>query len=57
MRHSRRSFLARGAALGCGFFKNHNEAFAGIKSLQVIEPQADKISQYQDAYQRWQQAI
>lgn len=48
---------ARGAALGCGYFNSHDEAFTGIKSLQVIEPQTSKISQYQDAYQCWQQTI
>lgn len=48
---------ARGAALGCGYFNSYEQAFAGINTLAIIEPEINKVSQYQQAYQRWQQAI
>lgn len=44
---------ARAAALGCGYYASAKEAFGGLSRLHVIEPQAEKFAEYQDAYQAW----
>ena len=48
---------ARGAGMGCGVYKNHDEAFATLKRLQVVQPETQKQTEYTDAYQRWKEII
>lgn len=48
---------AKGAGIGAGIYASANEAFASLKKLSVIEPEADKASQYQEAYERWKTLI
>ena len=44
---------AKGAGIGAGIYKDHNEAFATLDKLAVIEPDATNKQAYEDAYQRW----
>jgi xylulokinase len=44
---------ARGAGMGAGFYKDTQEAFAGLKCTQRIEPIPDQKSRYQQAYEKW----
>ena len=44
---------AKGAGMGIGLYKDHNEAFASLEKLQVIEPDSSKRQAYADAYERW----
>ena len=44
---------ARGAGMGAGIYADHNEAFAALKKLQVIEPVAKDQPAYREAYERW----
>lgn len=44
---------AKGAGIGAGIYKNHNEAFASLKCLKTIEPDHILQPQYQEAYERW----
>ena len=44
---------ARGAGMGAGIYKDHNEAFATLKKLQVIEPDNKNEAAYKEAYERW----
>ncbi len=44
---------ARGAALGCGYYASHGEAFSSLTRLSVIEPKQELYAQYNDAYQAW----
>ena len=48
---------AKGAGMGCGIYKDSNEAFATLKKLHVVEPEANKESLYQEAYGRWKEAL
>lgn len=48
---------AKGAGIGAGIYASANEAFTSLKKLSVIEPEADKASQYQEAYDRWKTLI
>ncbi len=44
---------AKGAGIGAGIYKDHNEAFAMLEKLDVIEPNSAKAQEYADAYALW----
>ena len=48
---------ARGAGMGVGIYADHNEAFATLQKLQVIEPDVKNQEAYRAAYERWQQNL
>lgn len=47
---------AKGAGLGAGIYKNHDEAFASLVKLGEIHPAADRAP-YLDAYHRWTECL
>jgi xylulokinase len=44
---------ARGAGIGCGYYKSEKEAFKGLKALGITEPDKSKLSVCEEAYQKW----
>ena len=48
---------AKGAGMGVGIYKDHNEAFATLEKLQVIEPKAADRAAYAEAYARWKEIL
>ena len=48
---------AKGAGIGAGIYKDHNEAFATLEKLQVIEPSEKERNEYQAAYARWKDTL
>jgi xylulokinase len=44
---------ARGAGIGCGYYKSVKEAFAGLKEVGVTTPDKSKTSAYNEAYLNW----
>lgn len=44
---------AKGAGIGAGIYKDHNEAFATLDKLNVIEPDVSASAQYRESYERW----
>ena len=44
---------AKGAGMGCGLYKYHDEAFASLKRLAVVEPDLANRNAYLEAYNRW----
>lgn len=48
---------ARGAGMGCGIYRDNTEAFASLKKLGVITPDAQQQEQYLEAYARWKQTL
>ncbi len=44
---------ARGAGIGCGFYKNEKEAFVGLEKLATIEPKAALKAAYTEGYENW----
>lgn len=46
---------AKGAGMGAGIYKDHNEAFATLKKLEIIEPSHE--AEYTAAYERWKELI
>lgn len=48
---------AKGAGMGCGIYKDNNEAFASLKKLSVIEPDEKHRSEYLEAYTLWKEKL
>lgn len=48
---------AKGAGMGLGFYASNDEAFASLKKLSVVAPEANKASQYKEAYEKWKSLI
>jgi len=48
---------AKGAGMGAGIYKDHNEAFATLERLQVIEPDAAQRNAYLAAYNQWKSIL
>ncbi|MHC5090272.1 MAG: xylulokinase [Planctomycetota bacterium] len=44
---------ARGAGIGAGIYKDPQEAFAGLRCTQTIEPENNRRATYRQAYQQW----
>lgn len=47
---------AKGAGIGAGIYRDNNEAFASLKTIETIYPAADRTP-YQEAYQRWKEYL
>ena len=48
---------ARGAGMGCGIYKDNQEAFASLKKLAVIEPDAAQQEACLEAYALWKERL
>ena len=48
---------AKGAGMGLGFYRDHNEAFASLRQLATIQPEEEHQDQCREAYQRWKQHL
>ena len=48
---------AKGAGMGCGIYKDNNEAFATLKKLSVIEPDESRRGEYLEAYASWKEIL
>ena len=48
---------AKGAGMGCGIYKNHDDAFATLKKLAVIEPCEKDRDAYLSAYAAWKESL
>lgn len=44
---------ARGAGIGCGFYRSEEEAFSGLKVTGTSEPDARLAMLYEERYQEW----
>ena len=45
---------ARGAGIGCGYYKSEKEAFTGLVTLGITEPNMSHSKILQEAYQKWE---
>ncbi len=48
---------AKGAGIGAKIYANHDEAFATLKKLQVIEPSVNDADAYEEAYHQWKKCL
>lgn len=46
---------AKGAGMGAGIYKDHDEAFSTLKKLEIIEPLHE--AEYKAAYERWKSLV
>jgi xylulokinase len=44
---------ARGAGIGCGYYKSEKEAFNGLIAVGVTEPDKSVSADYEETYLRW----
>ncbi|MBR5849465.1 MAG: carbohydrate kinase [Alistipes sp.] len=48
---------ARGGALGAGYYKSREEAFASLQCLEVVEPREEDREALEEAYEQWKKAV
>lgn len=48
---------AKGAGMGAGVYRNHDEAFASLEKLKVIEPDTKTMPKYEEAYIHWKKIL
>ena len=48
---------ARGAGIGCGYYRSDKEAFNGLKTVGITNPDSMKYSQYNEAYSKWKELL
>lgn len=48
---------ARGAGIGCGYFKSEKEAFSGLKAVSTTEPSERLLEEYIVAYNNWKKVL
>lgn len=48
---------AKGAGIGAGIYRNHQEAFATLERLAVIEPDVAMRTVYEEAYLHWNECV
>lgn len=48
---------ARGAALGAGFYRTREEAFASLRRLETVEPATADRDALEEGYHRWVKAV
>ena len=48
---------ARGAGIGCGYYKSEKEAFNGLVSVGVTEPDKSRSGIYEIAYLKWKELL
>jgi xylulokinase len=48
---------ARGAGLGCAYYKSEKEAFKGLNAVGITEPDKSKSAVIEDAYLKWKNLL
>lgn len=48
---------ARGAGIGCGYYKSEKEAFTGLVAVGVTVPDKSKIPDFEKAYLKWKALV
>ena len=48
---------ARGAGIGCSYYKSEKEAFIGLTALGVTEPDKSKSAAYEETYAKWKNLL
>jgi xylulokinase len=48
---------ARGAGIGCGYYKSEKEAFKGLAAVGITEPDMSRSADFEEAYLRWKNLL
>jgi xylulokinase len=48
---------ARGAGIGCGYYKSEKEAFKGLVAVAVTEPSGRLLPEFEESYYKWKKML
>jgi xylulokinase len=48
---------ARGAGIGCGYFKSEKEAFTGLITVGITKPDVARAKILEEAYRKWEKLV
>ena len=48
---------ARGAGMGIGYFNSNEDAFKGLKIIEIMNPDSALVAKYEAAYQNWKKNL
>jgi xylulokinase len=48
---------ARGAGIGCGYYKSEKEAFTGLAAVGITEPYTSRSAVFEEAYLKWKNLL
>jgi xylulokinase len=48
---------ARGAGIGCGFYKSEKEAFTGLVTVGITNPEKTRSKILEESYQKWETLV
>jgi xylulokinase len=48
---------ARGAGIGCGYYKSEKEAFRGLNAVGITEPDMARSKILEEVYQKWEKLV
>jgi xylulokinase len=48
---------ARGAGIGCGYYKSEKEAFNGLVAVGITEPDKSRTNEFEKAYSEWKEML
>jgi xylulokinase len=48
---------ARGAGIGCGYYKSEKEAFKGLTAVGITEPDMSRSGDFEEAYLKWKNLL
>lgn len=48
---------AKGAGIGCGYYKDNTEAFSSLERLTIVEPDETHRAEYLHAYAEWKENL
>jgi xylulokinase len=48
---------AKGAGMGAGYYSSFKDAFAGLRKIETVEPDAAMAEAYREAYNKWRNTL
>jgi xylulokinase len=48
---------ARGAGIGCGYYKSEKDAFANLTKVETVEPETSFREEYAASYENWKRVL
>ncbi|HSR18687.1 MAG TPA: hypothetical protein VLM39_11410, partial [Ignavibacteriaceae bacterium] len=48
---------ARGAGIGVNYYSSNADAFKGLKVINKLSPEAQRVKEYTYAYQNWEKNL
>lgn len=48
---------ARGAGTGCGWYTSSVEAFSGLETIEVVDPDIKAVERYAELYSKWKEKL